>query len=44
MIFMIQTNTKQALLFYATAEQYPLECVFVYNFVSPSKSLFLPQP
>ena len=31
------------LMFCAVTEKYPLACVFVYNFVSPNVSLFLPQ-
>ena len=34
---------KQALLFYAATEKYPLECVFVYNFVFLGVSLFSTQ-
>ena len=33
----------QANVFYAITEKYPLECVFVYKFVSPNVSLFLLQ-
>ena len=37
-----QTNVWQTLLFFYNAtEKYPLECMFVYNFVSPRLSLFL---
>ena len=34
----VQTNE-----FYIITEKYPLECVFVYNLVSPNVSLFLPE-
>ena len=33
----------QTLLFYAATEKWPLECVFVYNFVSRSVRIFLSQ-
>ena len=34
---------KKTILLYATPENYPLKCVFVYNFVSSCVSLFWPQ-
>ena len=37
-IYIIQTN-----MFYTVTEKYPLEDVFVYNFISPNVNLFLLQ-
>ena len=33
---MVQTNMKQAFLFYTTTKKWTLECVFGYNLVSPN--------
>ena len=34
-------STVQTNIFYVITEKYPLECVFVYNFVSLNVNLFL---
>ena len=31
---------RQIRLFFAATKKYPLECVFVYNFVPPNENLF----
>ncbi len=36
-------STVQTNIFYVITDKYPLECVFVYNFVPPNLNLFLPQ-
>ena len=33
-------SIAQINVFYSVIEKFPLECVFVYNFVSPNVSLF----